>query len=273
MSLPGISKGSMEKAIKRIDRTDVTSLLSFVEALEASLAAEKEKNRVIACSSMKLREVFDLFGFSNTYTDIGGERDYHVPEMRLNLSTPSAQLKPAALELLHSIATVWPFANKSNLRLFVSMLIHFAIEQINSEFEEQPNSESEVQSNFEFEEQPSEGPESLQSLSVAEFPAPGSTPVTTPTKMQHPAYRPSPVMLKAYTEAAVTWETTDEANKKVIVKGFIDYGVSHAQKTPESLETFLTIVETKGKGEINDKAWAQLLAYMGLYLSCATVHH
>ena len=202
-------------------------------------------------------KLLDLFGFSNTYTDIGGERDYHVPEMRLNLSTPSAQLKPAALELLHSIATVWPFANESNLRLFVSMLIHFAIEQINSEFEEQP----------------SEGPELLESLSVAEFPAPGSTPVTTPTKMQHPAYRPSPVMLKAYTEAAVTWETTDEANKKVIVKGSIDYGVSHAQKTPESLENFLTIVETKGKGKIKDKAWAQLIAYMGLYLSCATVHH
>lgn len=81
------------------------------------------------------------------------------------------------------------------------------------------------------------------------------------------------MILKAYNEAMVSWETTDSANKKVIVKGFTDYGISYAQKTPESLESFFTIVETKGADERNNKSWAQLLAYMGMYSACAIVHH
>lgn len=53
--------------------------------------------------------------------------------MKLNLSTASAHLEPRAHELLNSIANVWPPAIRSKVRLFFSMMIHFAIEQINSE--------------------------------------------------------------------------------------------------------------------------------------------
>lgn len=251
MPLPGISIGSVEKALQRIDKTDIGSLLSFVEGLEASLPREREKARVITCASLKVRDVFELFGFRNDFMDIGQRRDYQVPEMKLNLSNPSANLKPSAHELLKSIADVWPLANESNVRLFVSMMIHFAIEQINSETEAQSSKDSE-------------------SLRVPKSQAPSSTPGTPPKPSVQKSF---PVVLKAYTEALVSWETTDSANRKVVVKGFIDYGISHAQKRPESLETFFTIVETKATDEMNDRSWAQLLAYMGLYSSCAIVHH
>lgn len=251
MPLPGISIGSVEKALQRVDRTDFGSLLSFIERLEASLATEREKGRVISCASLKVREVFELFGFSNDFIDIGQRREYQIPKMKLNLSTPSVHLKSSDHELLKSIAKVWPPANESNVRLFVSMMIHFAIEQVNSETEAQSTKESE-------------------SLRVPKSPATGSQPGTPPKPSVHKSF---PVILKAYTEALVSWETTDSANRKLIVKGFIDYGISYAQKTPESLESFFTIVETKGVDEMNDRSWAQLLAYMGLYPSCAIVHH
>ena len=197
-----------------------------------SLATEREKGRVLPCSSLKVHEVFELFGFSNDFTDIGPRRDYQIPEMRLNLSTPGAHLKPRDQELLESISIVWPPANESNVRLFVSMMIQFAIEQVNSETEAQSTEDSEL-------------------LSAPKSPAPGSKPGTPPKPSVHKSF---PVILKAYTEAMVSWETTDSANKKVIIKGFIDYGVSYAQKTPESLESFFTIVETKGADEMNDKS-------------------
>lgn len=195
--------------------------------------------------------MFELFGFSNDFIDIGLRRDYQIPEMRLNLSTPSANLKSSDHELLKSIANLWPLANKSNVRLFVSMMIHFAIEKVNSETEAQSTGDSE-------------------SLRVPKSPAPGSKPGTTPKPSVHKSF---PAILKAYTEALVSLETTDSANKKVIVNCFIDYSVSYAQKTPESLESFFTIVETKGADKMNDKSWAQLLAFMGLYSSCAMFRH
>ena len=226
MALPGVSVGSVVKALQRVDRTDFGSLLSFIEMLEASLATEREKGRVLPSASLKVSEVFELFGFSNDFIDNGLGRHYQIPDMKLDTSTPGAHLESRDHELLKSISIVWPLANKSNVRLFVSMMIHFAIEQFNSETEAQSTEDSE-------------------SLSV-----PRSS---------------FPVILKAYTEAMVSWETTDSANKKVTVKGFIDYGISYAQKTPESLESFFTIVEINGADEMSDKSWAQLLAHMGMY--------
>lgn len=78
MPLSGLSKWSIENALRRIDRTDATSLLSLPEGLEASLATELEKGRVIACALMKVHEVFDIVGFSNDYNNIGARRDYQV---------------------------------------------------------------------------------------------------------------------------------------------------------------------------------------------------
>lgn len=127
MALPGVSVGSVVKALQRVDRIDFGSLLSFIEMLEASLATDREKGRVLPCASLKVSEVFELFGFSNDFIDIDPRWDYQIPEMRLNLSTPGAHLKSRDHELLKSISIVWPPANKSNVRLFVSMMTHFAI--------------------------------------------------------------------------------------------------------------------------------------------------
>ena len=71
MALPGVSVGSVVKALQRVDRTEFGSLLSFIEMLEASLATEREKGRVIPCASLKVQKVFELFGFSNDFIDIG----------------------------------------------------------------------------------------------------------------------------------------------------------------------------------------------------------
>lgn len=73
MALPGISVGSVVKALQRVNKTDFGSLLSFIEMLEASLATEREKGRVIPCSSLKLSEVFELFGFSNDFITLAHE--------------------------------------------------------------------------------------------------------------------------------------------------------------------------------------------------------
>ena len=182
MPLPGISIGSIEKALQCVDRTNFGSVLSFIEKLEASLVTEREKGRVISCNSLKVREVFELFGFSNDFIDIGQRREYQISEMRLNLSTPSAHLKSRDHELLKSIANVWLPANKSNVRLFVSMMLDFAIEQVNSETEAQSTKDSE-------------------SLRVPKSPAPGSKPGILPKPSVH---KPFPVILKAYTEALVS---------------------------------------------------------------------
>lgn len=80
-----------------------------------------------------------------------------------------------------------------------------------------------------------------------------------------------PIKLKAYTEALVSWDTKDKSGREITIRGFIDYGISYAQSTPESLETFFAIAETKASGLLNDDSWAQLWSYMGWYLSCAMV--
>lgn len=94
MQLSGVSKKSIEEELQRINRKDIAFLLSFDESLGTSLATKREKD------PMKVRKVIELFGFSSDYIDIGQQRGYQVPEMRLNLSTPSAH------KLLNSIANV-----------------------------------------------------------------------------------------------------------------------------------------------------------------------
>lgn len=84
---------------------------------------------------------------------------------------------------------------------------------------------------------------------------------TTPQKGKGLAISRSPLILKAYTEVVVSWDTTDQEGGNVTIKGFIDYGVSYAQKTPEALEAFFVVVETKPVG--NTSGWA---SYMGLFL-------
>lgn len=259
MPSSGITKASIEKALASLNKENPKSLLFFVEELEKLITTDQEKGRVVPCSSLQLREVFELFSFSNTYVDFGRYRDYNVPEIKLNLSQPSPGLQPSALELLRNISTVWPQSNDSNVRIFVSLLIHFSIEQINSEIELNAGSEASISSDR---------------LNVpSPSPSPHVAPVTPPPKIQSSSQSSFPVTLKAYTEALVSWETKDELGRKLIIRGFIDYGISYAQKPPDSLETFFAIAETKRAGAWDEQSWAQLLCYMGTYLSCTMVHY
>lgn len=133
MNSPGISKASLEKALVHVDETDMESLVAFVQRLKKTLADEGRKERVVPCSSLETREVFELFSLSNKYTDFGSYRKYEISEIKLSHSQRCPELKPSAYELLRSIATVWPQSTESNVRVFVSLLIHFSVEQINSE--------------------------------------------------------------------------------------------------------------------------------------------
>lgn len=135
MPLSGPTKRSIEKELQRIDRTD-NYRVSFVfcESLEASISSYRTRKG----PGYHLR--FNESARSLWIVWLQQRRHRHrptkrlqVPEMKLNLSTGSAHLEPRAHELLNSIANVWPPAIRSNVRLFFSMMIHFAIEQINSE--------------------------------------------------------------------------------------------------------------------------------------------
>lgn len=173
MPSSGITKASVEKALASVDKADPDSLLSIVQQLEKLITADREKGRVVPCSSLQKREVFEVFSFNNQYVDFGRFREYDIPEIKLNLSQPFPGLKPSALELLRSICTLWPQSNESNVRIFVSILIHFSIEQINSEIELNASSEASFSSDR---------------LNVpSPSPSPHVAPVTPPRKYNHPS--------------------------------------------------------------------------------------
>lgn len=81
---------------------------------------------------------------------------------------------------------------------------------------------------------------------------------------QFPGLSEFPVTLKAYTEVSVSWDTATKEGEIVTMEKFINYGISYAAKTPEALETFFVIAETKMVGNMGKREWAQLLSYMGL---------
>lgn len=242
-----------------MNEEDPHSLLFFVEKLEKVITTDQEKGRVVPCSSLQLRMVSELFSFSNTYIDLKKYRDYNVPKIRINLSQRFPGLRPSALELLRNIATVWPQSNESNVKIFVSLLIHFSIEQLNSKIELNAGSEASVSSDR---------------LNIAS-PSPHVAPVTPPQKIESSSQSSFPITFKAYTKALVSWETKDELGRKLIIRGFIDYGVSYAPKNPESLETFFAIAQTKSAGAWDEQSWAQLLCYMGKYpvMYCTMLHY
>lgn len=257
MTSSGITKASVEKALAHVNETDMESLLAFIQRLKSILADGRDKERVVSCSSLKTREVFELFSLSNKYTNFGSYRKYDIPEIQLSESQHCPDLKPSADELLRSIATLWPQSTESNVRIFVSLLIHFCVEQINSETDLNAGSE--------------ESPSS----DMVTIPSPSSkvAPVTPPRIVESSLKSSFPVKLKAYTETLVSWKTKDELDRKILIRGFIDYGISYSQKKPESLETFFAIAETKAVGSLSENSWAQLLCYMGWYLSRAMVHY
>lgn len=151
------------------------------------------------------------------------------------------------------------------------MLISYAVEQINQEIEDAHASSDESH-------QASDKPQPYPLLK----PDPAaSTPKNSKLPGSSENHGPSefsglsefPVTLKAYTEASVSWDTITKGGERVTVKGFIDYGISYAAKTPEALETFFVIAKTKSVGNIGSQASAQLLSYMGLSPPSCGLYH
>lgn len=99
----------------------------------------------------------------------------------------------------------------------MSLLIHFSVEQVNSEIELNAGSEASSSSDR---------------LNVpSPLPSPQVALITPPRKIQSSLKSLFPVTFKAYTEAPVSWKTKDELDRKLIVRAFINYGISYAQKT------------------------------------------
>ncbi|KAI9782076.1 MAG: hypothetical protein M1839_005422 [Geoglossum umbratile] len=247
MPTKALSRSSIKKSLSILNKEDMNSLLGFIEKLERAVSSDNSTPRVIAAGDIEKREVFDLFELSNTYSDLGMLRKYEIPEMKAKPPKSVKFLPSTAKDLLRSIAQTWPPCNESNVRVFISMLIHFTIDQINNETETSGPSDNPLDA------------DSFLSQSSYQLNCP-----QTPEKQELSTVLRVPVTLKAYTEVMVSFETVDSNNERVTIRGFIDYGVSYAQKIPEALDTFFAIVEAKPIGRLNDKAWTQLLCYMAI---------
>ncbi|KAH0565847.1 hypothetical protein GP486_000770 [Trichoglossum hirsutum] len=242
-----LSRSSIKKSLSNVNKEDVNSLLDFIEKLERAVSADNSTPRVITAGDIEEREVFNLFELSNTYSDLGLLRQYEIPEMKAKLPKSVKPLPSTAKDLLRNIAQTWPPCNVSNVRVFISMLIHFTIDQINNE----------TMASGPFDDSPDVDSFASQSSHQLNRPR-------TPEQQEPSTVLKVPVTLKAYTEVMVSFETVDSNNENVTIRGFIDYGVSYARKSPEALDTFFAIVEANAIGKLNDKAWTQLLCYMAI---------
>ena len=253
MPAPGISKASLTKALSHVDKNDPKSLQAFVESLEKLVSDKGSKARVIPVGEISERDVFDVFGLANAYRDLGMIRDYDIPEIKAKPYTQSLIVPSQAKDVLVSILKTWPPCNESNVRVLISMVIHFVVTQINEE----------IQSGRHLD------PKSpYLSSSTLQVPSPLATgPKTPEKKTELESSSESVVTLKAYTEVLVSFETTTSTNDKLTIRGFIDYGVSYAKRTPEALDTFFAVVEAKAVGKLDEQAWAQLLCYMGMCIA------
>jgi hypothetical protein len=91
-----LSKASVVRALRDVDKQDMASLLSFVEGLEKVVATEGTVPRTIAAGDITEREVFELFKLSNTYSEFGRLRTYEIPEMMAKASPSTLPLPPAS---------------------------------------------------------------------------------------------------------------------------------------------------------------------------------
>jgi len=247
---PAISTASILKALKHLDKTDAVSLRSFVEKIEKSVTAKVTRSPTVTAGEVNERDVFQLFSLSNTYTDFGSIRKYHYREMKAKHPSSNLSLPPGSTELLRSVAETWPLHNESNVRVFISMLIHYVVHEINIE-----RAAGQTSSN---------NPTSSDSSCLAPSPT-AQLPVTPPPpKNSNPSSAApiTPITLKAYTEVPASAEIIDSDNHRITVRGFIDFGVSYA--APNALDTFFAVFEAKAVGKLDNQAWAQLLCYLGL---------
>jgi hypothetical protein len=137
-----LSRSSIKKSLSNVNKGDMHSLLDFIEELEKAVLSDNSTPCVIATGDIERREVFDLFGLSNTYSDLDMLRKYEIPEIKAKLLKSIKFLPSTARDLLRSIAQTWPPCNESNVRVFISMLIHFTVDQINNETEASVSSDS-----------------------------------------------------------------------------------------------------------------------------------
>lgn len=132
--------------------------------------------------------MFELFFFFNQYTNFETYKKYDILEIKLSYLQYYLGLKLLAHELLQNITTMWPQFNESNVKMFMSLLIYFSIEQINFKIDLNVGSKVFFLSNR------VNIPSS--SLKVAL--------ITSLRKIQSPLKSSFPVTLKAYTKAFVS---------------------------------------------------------------------
>ena len=145
MAEPHLTASSLQEALDSVDKNDPASLLRFVEKLEDILAGENMKPRVRSrtVDDVNESEVFELFGLCNSYSELGWLiRTYEIPEIQLEPFTKALVVPSEAKQVLASIITIWPPYNKSNVRVFISMVVHYAVVQINEQ--QDPNRSEET---------------------------------------------------------------------------------------------------------------------------------
>ena len=248
----------------KVDRSDPATLIEFLDQLEKVVADSEMKSKAISGKDITEREVFEIMGLSNSYTDWGQIREYDIPEIQVKASVEHLIVSEQVKEILDDIVLIWPPCNKSNVRVLITMVVHFVVVQINKEIRSSQDLGGSLS--------PKSSPLPLSSTSLARSPfsstAQSPFAVSTPFKKSEGSGETrSLISLKSYTEVLVSLQTTNTKKEKVTIRGFIDYGISYAQSSPEALDTFFAVVEAKAMGKLTGPAWAQLLCYMGMYLN------
>ncbi|KAL9106938.1 MAG: hypothetical protein Q9187_008494 [Circinaria calcarea] len=256
-----ISTASIKEALSFVNRSNLESLIALVEKIEKVVSDSDTDTDpeaiVIPVGEISEREVFEVFGLANSYEELGFIRRYIIPEMKAQVSSTQSLVVPnPAKEILESIAKTWPPCNKSNVRVFISMVIHFAVVQINDEVRS-GHDKSALSPKCMY------PPTSTLSASSPLALGP-NTPEQQLTKLKSSSEHA--VTLMAYTEVPLSFETMTAANnEKLVIHGVLDYGISYSLRTLEALDTVFAVVEAKAVGELNGQTWAQLLCSMGMF--------
>ena len=258
MAEPSLTASSLQEALDSVEKNDPASLLRFVEVLEESLAGENMKPGVRSrtVDDVTEREVFELFGLCNSYSELGWLRSYEIPEIQLEPFAKALVVPREAKQVLISIITIWPPYNESNVRIFISMIIHYVVVQINKQ--QDPGTSEEI----------------LLPVSAL---LPRSTSSTTPSPIgishktsQTTAEAPSLVSLTSYTGLPVSYRTTAINKEETNYSGKIDYGISYSEPS-KALKTFFPIAQAKALGKLDNGSWIQLLCYLGMSNHCSSV--
>ena len=249
MPTPAISKASIKKTSSLVDKdVDPSPSEAFIEKLEKIVSDTEGKGRarVIQVSEISEREVFEIFKLANPYRDWGMLRSFAIPELKTKPYTQALKVPTQARDILESIAKTWPPFNEFNVRILITMIIHFAIVQINEE----------IQSGHR-----------LDPQSSSPSPSPLSPSPKTPQERTESNSPSEPIInLQAHTGVPVSFATTtpsSSSTENITLRGYIDYGLSSASE--EALATFFPIVQAKAIGKLNAQTWAQLLCYMCTY--------